>query len=168
VAGTPPIYRTRDGGAHWTKSTVQPPGGELDSGAEFSGIPVAGGDAAVAFDLDQPQQTLIYRSADGGDSWQPVRPHGPTSRWSVDIRTPDSWILIHANQFLSTDDGGRTWGHTTMDRGIGPIDASYYEYAPAIYFPTRSIGWVRDVATSRLWRTTTAGRTWVRIAIPRT
>jgi photosystem II stability/assembly factor-like uncharacterized protein len=169
AAGTPPIYRTRDGGARWTKTAVQPPAGMLDSGAEFSGIPVvAGTRAAVAFDLGQPRQTLIYRSTDTGDSWQPVRPPGPTSRWNVDIRTPDSWILIHANKLLSTDDGGRTWSHTTMNRRLAPIAVSYYDYAPAVYFPTRTIGWVHVFATPQLWRTTTAGRTWVRITIPGT
>ena len=55
-----------------------------------------------------------------------------------------------------------------MDRSLGPIAAGYYDYAPSIYFPTRSIGWVHAFDTPQLWRTTTAGRTWIRITIPRT
>ena len=168
LAGTPPIYRTRDAGAHWAKTTVQPPGGDLGSGAEFAGIPVVtSGRAAVAFDLDR-QRTLIYRSSDRGGSWQPVRPPGRASLWAVDIRTAQSWILIHADQLLRTDDAGRTWTHTTMHHRFAAITNSYYDFAPLIDFSTHSTGWVRELEPSRLWRTSTAGRTWTEVTIPRT
>jgi photosystem II stability/assembly factor-like uncharacterized protein len=168
VAGTPPIYRTRDGGAHWTRTAVQPRGGDPGSGAQFAGIPVvASGRAAVALDLDR-RSTLIYHSSDGGDSWQPMRPPGPASIWAVDIRTPQNWILIHADQLFATDDAGRTWTRTTTDHHFGEITSSYHDFAPLIDFPTHSTGWVRQVEPARLWHTSTAGRTWTEVTIPRT
>ena len=131
VAGAPPIYRTRDGGAHWVATTVQAPGGDLTSGAQFAGIPVAAsGRAAVALDLDR--HTVMYRSIDGGTSWQPVHPPGQASLWAVDVLTPDTWILIHDNQLLRTDNGGRTWTHLTMSRRFGAISSSYDDFAPVI------------------------------------
>jgi photosystem II stability/assembly factor-like uncharacterized protein len=170
AAGTPPIYRTRDGGKNWTTTLVQPAGGAPGAGAQFSGIPVldAEGQGAVPFDLGQPQQTLIYRSHDRGNSWQPVRPPGPAGRWAVDIRTPESWILIHGNQLLATDDAGHSWTRTTMSHRFGAITASYYDFAPVLDFPTRTTGWIVEFDTARLWRTASAGRTWTSIAIPLT
>lgn len=168
VAGAPPIYRTGDGGAHWTTTTVPPPGGDLSSGAQFLGIPVtASGHAAVALDFDR-HGTVIYRSVDGGSTWHPVRPPGRASLWAVDVHTPDTWTLIHDDQLLRTDDGGRSWTHITMDRRFGAISSSFYDFAPVVDFPTRSAGWVREFDTSQLWHTTTAGRTWTQVGIPRT
>lgn len=145
-------------------------GGALDAGAGFSGIPVldAVGRGAVAFDQNQPQQTLIYRTRDGGSTWLPVRPPGPASRWAVELRTPDSWILIHGNQLLATNSAGRSWTHITISHQYAAISTGYYHPAPVIDFSTRTVGWVVEFDTGRLWRTTTAGRTWTRIPIPHT
>jgi photosystem II stability/assembly factor-like uncharacterized protein len=96
-----------------------------------------------------------------------VRPAGPAALWAVDIRTPNSWILIRADQLLATDDAGRSWTHTAMDHHFDAIIQSYYDFAPLIDFPTHSTGWVREVEPARLWRTTTAGRTWTEVTIPR-
>lgn len=168
AAGTPSIYRSRDGGKHWTACRVSPAGDVRNSGAMFGDIPVVvGSRGAAPFYPDRTRQPLIYRSSDAGASWQPVRPPGRTLPWHIDIRTPTSWILIHGDQRLSTDDSGRTWQRTTMDHHFGAISAGYYDFAPVIAFSTRTIGWVVESGTHRLWRTTTAGRRWTRIDIPR-
>jgi photosystem II stability/assembly factor-like uncharacterized protein len=167
--GRPPIYRTLDGGQHWTEGSARSAGGRDGYGSGFTGLPrVSGRQAAVAFDLDEPQQSLIYRSNDGGTTWQPIRPPGPTSRWAVDIRTPESWVLIHGNQLLRTDDAGNTWMHITMDRHLTPETGGYYSYAPGVDFATPTTGWVVEFDPGKLWRTTSAGHLWTQVAIPGT
>jgi photosystem II stability/assembly factor-like uncharacterized protein len=173
AAGVPPLYRSRDGGAYWTPMSVHcsrcgPDSAGFSYGAMFSGLPVISGqDAAVAFDLGKPQQTVIYRSIDGGSHWQPIRPPGPTSRWSPELRSPDSWILAHGARLLRTDNAGRSWTRSTMDRSFPDLSTGgSYVYAPHLLFDGPSIGWVVELDRAQLWRTTSGGRSWTRIAIP--
>ena len=65
----------------------------------------------------------LFRSGDGGESWNTLRERGNESWLSVKIRfdpaTDDAIYLITGRQLLETTDGGETW--VSIGRSLGPM-----------------------------------------------
>ena len=118
------VYKSVDGGAHWTKA--------LDSGAEIgvSDLAICAGNPSLLFagtwhthrppwstypPIDGPGGGL-YRSEDAGKSWTRLSsglPEGDWGRVGVDVG-PDGkrvYALIQAKKsgLYRSDDGGNTW-----------------------------------------------------------
>lgn len=177
AGGPAPLYRSVDGGARWTSVDLARPPGSLDDGDGFIGIPVLNGaDGAVGFRVDGSSPaaatTLVYRSSDGGTTWQPVTPPGPRTYQCVDTVTATSWRLIAGDQLVVTDDAGRTWHTTTMNQNFGQLACGGAEFGgPEVDFTGEGIGWItyaRSPVPTTLWRTTDGGTTWTRLAVPGT
>lgn len=163
-----PLYETTNGGKTWIKRRVAaPPGGPIDSGSGFAGVPlVSRSRGAVGYTIDgSPLRSVVYVSTDRGAAWRPVTPPGPPEGWVVDAISGTSWRLVDGDHILATDNAGRTWRTITSNVTF----RIYYAYddptPPVVDFVTSQTGWI---AGTSLWRTTSGGRTWHRLAVPGT
>ena len=125
------VYKSTDGGAHWTKS--------LDTGSEIgvSDLAICAGNSQLIFagtwhthrppwstyaPIDGPGGG-IYRSEDGGKTWSQLKgnglPEGDWGRIGLDV-APDGkrvYALIDAKKagLYRSDDGGNTWTLANAD-----------------------------------------------------
>jgi hypothetical protein len=156
------LWATRDGGATWNLQPLAVPAGYLDDQGSFWGAPTFfnrnDGVAARTFDNNQSTVLVIYRTSDGGRTWQPVRNAAPDSASSWSFPSQAEWILwdpYHTTMWRSTDQGTSwTRGSTT---GL-PGDA-----APVMTDDLH--GWAISINTgaSGLYVTGDGGRTWTAI-----
>jgi photosystem II stability/assembly factor-like uncharacterized protein len=114
VAGTA-LFTSDDGGRHWTRAPVLPPGTVYEGvaapapGVVFLAVPGGG-----------TQGAGLWMSSDGGSRWTTV-PDAPPSPSYVGFETPSDGVVIATNGLYLTDDGGATWA---MARGAGPATCS--------------------------------------------
>lgn len=117
------IYRSGERGEQWEKVTIagpldEPPrqrafafvsGETIDRGGPTAGLLVGTEDGA------------IYRSLDGGDSWDRVRERDPDGRAITGLNVEDAsgwiWASTAGQGVLRSTDGGTNWEATT--RGMG-------------------------------------------------
>ena len=106
------IYRTRDGGATWTKLTSGLPAS--DKGR--IGLDVFHGDPRVVFAVVEAagRESGVYRSADGGDTWTLWSALNPRPMYYSQIRADPSdrnrvYLLGSNRGFYVSDDGGRSF-----------------------------------------------------------
>jgi len=106
------IYRSGDGGATWTQITAHGlPGGVLGR----IGISVSGADGNRVYAIIEAARGGVYRSENGGDSWQLMNAdHSLTQRsWYfhhifADPKNADVVYVLNTS-ILRSIDGGRTW-----------------------------------------------------------
>lgn len=104
----------------------------------------------------------VFRSTDGGATWQPLEgwnPLSPDAVWFLDARR--GWLHDATGGLLTTEDGGSTW------KDASPPSADWkkpgFQYPPGMFrFKDAQNGWGWDVPD--LLRTRDGGRTWKKIA----
>src|SRR4051794_40188964 len=106
------IFRSRDGGATWSKLTNGLPSG--DKGR--IGLDIFRGDSRLIFAIVEApgRDSGVYRSADGGDTWEAWSSLNPRPMYYSQIRTDprdrNRVYLLGSNRgFYISDDGGRTF-----------------------------------------------------------
>ena len=102
------LYRTDDGGEHWSRTTTDP----------RPTVRIGGGDLAVPKvdpknpDVVYTTSTVTWRSADGGKSWTGIRgaPGGDDYQniW-INPNNPDTILLVSDQGAIVTVNGGVTW-----------------------------------------------------------
>lgn len=114
------IWRTRDGGAHWTRLTDGLPRRTGRIGLSlynkspnvlFAVVESDEGGRLGDFQ-DDSRAGGVFRSTNGGDSWQRLSPWAPRAFYFSQIRVqPDdsSRVYLHGFEVLVSDDGGRTF-----------------------------------------------------------
>jgi photosystem II stability/assembly factor-like uncharacterized protein len=158
------VYRTSDGGEHWTQVLVSAP--QL-AGEAFAAVELCPSDPNTAY---AGSELAVYRSEDAGQSWRLVSggvkgwgPPGVMAGWPIDMqcdpRDPNRVFANNYNggNFLS-EDGGRTWenasqgytGAQTRSIAVDPYDAS------RVYVAGRS----------GIWRTDDGGTSWYGLYYP--
>ena len=106
------IYRTRDGGATWTKLASGLPA--ADKGR--IGLDIFRGDPRVVFAVVEApgRESGVYRSGDGGETWELWSALNPRPMYYSQIRTDPKdrnrvYLLGSNRGFYVSDDGGRTF-----------------------------------------------------------
>lgn len=108
------LYKSTDGGSTWRKLTAGLPTGEQGLGR--IGIAIAPGNSQRLYaTVDARQLSGIYRSEDGGESWQRVSTDGRVfgrgsdfAELKVHPKNPDVVFSANVASYKSLD-GGKTW-----------------------------------------------------------
>jgi photosystem II stability/assembly factor-like uncharacterized protein len=99
------IFRSDDGGEHWTRSTDDP---RMIGGGQFHDIIVDPRDANTLF----ATQTSLYRSTDAGKTWESYTgaPSGADFNYVWIDPTNDKYMILAVDQGTEVSmDAGRTW-----------------------------------------------------------
>ncbi len=145
------LFATKDGGQTWTEAGGNPPRGGVAT-LQFL-TPFLGW-------LLTP--TELWRTADGGTTWQPLRTPGPPGFRRLALLNDHVGVVAGWGGIYYTDDGGASWSRRYRPKP----DPKLYLYG--VHFPTASDGWA--VGDDRhLLHTADGGRKWrrVRVAHPR-
>jgi len=148
------ILATVDGGATWAKQLVYyPPADGNSSDAQLRAIACIDAQHVVAVGYDD-LTTGIFRTADGGASWQKFAQAGTFPRLQLsDVVFADAsrgWAVSSgayslAPAIIRTTDGGRTW----TAQAAGPVEG-----LNAVSFVSATHGWVAGDAANILTTTT--------------
>lgn len=138
------FYKTENGGESWSPV--------LD-GSLRGEIRIV--DESVVFIADEDFDiTTIYRSVDGGDSWDEMSTFENPNLRDFYFLNESIGFAITASEFLKTVDGGETWVLST-----GPEDALGFQQ---ILFLNEQVGFLWNSATgASLYSTSNGGETWI-------
>jgi photosystem II stability/assembly factor-like uncharacterized protein len=138
------IYRSSDGGASWSRLPLGPPGTSLgrislaiapsDPNRIYALVALPATSANTGgFAPGDARTRGLYRSDDGGDSWQRLDPGNPQSccgqyysAIAVHPTDPDRFVIGGLN-LLASDDGGMTYSDVTpphVDQHDAAFDAA--------------------------------------------
>ena len=162
---TPPtIYRTVDGGQHWTGSRIPDPPGFTTSGGGNALQPGRASwfGSTVLFDaltyVEGKPNRHVFRSSDAGKTWAQVRIVVNADE-SVVFVTPLRWLRFVRPATLETTDEGLTWHAyaTGPQQGAAPV-------APNVVFADGSVGYA--AVRLSLERTVDGAEHWTALRMP--
>ena len=168
VNGSGRIYKTRDGGATWTKMLDQPGTyfrciGFLDSLHGFAG------NIGMDYFPNVSDATPLYRTDDGGVSWKPVTSISgdtPTGLCAIQIVTPKVIVaggrVGSPTHLMRSADGGATWASQSLGNQISMITDLYFS-SPDTGFVFGGTDANIQLANAVILRTVDAGKTWTKV-----
>jgi photosystem II stability/assembly factor-like uncharacterized protein len=156
--GTVYLYRTDDGGNHWSPVTLELPAEAenfelgIDKG-QMQFVSAEDGFLVVRMSGDATQ-TVVYLTNDGGDTWTLTPTLIPGAGESAFI-SPEEAIIYNGEQFYVTRDAARTWSTVSPDIVFGDAFAG-------MDFVNLNAGWIISVTDEHrsLYRTDDGGVTW--------
>ncbi|MBE0645711.1 MAG: T9SS type A sorting domain-containing protein [Bacteroidetes bacterium] len=156
--------RTTDGGSTWNDHGDFPRSGQS---AKFFYSDLQTGFAVRKHLGTQSEDTLIFRSVDGGNHWEPVFPWSATE--SIDINTlprgrwfrgADTGLVpLDGNRLLRTTDGGDSW---TVQSGLADIIGTETEMRIQ-WLDIRSARSMWIAAERKILRSDDAGVSWLSV-----
>jgi photosystem II stability/assembly factor-like uncharacterized protein len=146
------VYRTTDGGEHWSK-VLDPPLEHLSEA--MSSVELCPSNPNIAY---AGSNSAIYRSEDAGLTWEQVSggvdgwgPPGVKAGWPIDLQCdPHDTNRVFSNNYgggnFLSEDGGRTWQNASQ--GYTGATMASVEVSPVnparAYAAARSGGWYTD------------------------
>ncbi len=120
------LYKTTDGGAHWTKISKNPgfPGGILGK----IGVSVAASNTRVVYAIVQARDGGVFRSNDAGATWKRVNSEMKLRQRAfyymaifVDPTNPEVAYAPNVDALYKTKNGGKTWTELSPPHGDNHI-----------------------------------------------
>lgn len=141
------IKKSTDGGTSW--ADIADP-----SWSHIRKIALAPSAPGVLF---ASSSSGVFRSMDGGDSWQIVHSEGKVDSIAV---SPVDWkeVYIGSNVISKTLDGGQTWA--TISAPIPDEDYTFMNIAIAPSAPHILVASPWNTSTYLPWKSTDSGQTW--------
>jgi len=176
----PRVWRTSDGGSHWTAAALAAPRGGWGDWPDALGTPTGGVDAGVprivaaagAHVVLVPVRAgastlVIEKSADGGRTWHIASQlpasqsaslaasNGDAASWFQPVSGHD-WLVTAPGEIIATTDAGRTWRAAPSPAGLaGPSS-----------FTSLTRGFLQGSGSVAALATDDGGRTWTAQASP--
>lgn len=168
------VYRSRDAGRTWTKVSTP-----RRIGIAWLDVATSGGSLFLS-----TLHGALYRSDDGGRSWQTVRKRGPMLGTVQMLSSEQGFALVGGGDgayptFERTADGGKTWqpvrtGSLSV-RGVSVLDARHWwlwgwSGCEAVVLPAKGAGLLKKTGCNHalLLRTADAGLHWTATRMPST
>lgn len=167
------VFKTKDGGTTWQKT------GEFDTYPhsihffdDNNGVVVCREDASKKF--------KVYRTTNGGDSWQQLDPAGiPLTvgyettifSWTHFSGSKDAfWIGTTNGRIFMTKDKGLTWSLISTPYPAGADYGSSVESlgTMAVDDQNPDLGYILGLKTGKIHRTTDGGTTWTPLGFTET
>jgi photosystem II stability/assembly factor-like uncharacterized protein len=156
--GTVYLYRTDDGGNHWSPVNLELPAGaeNFELGIDKDQLQfVSAEDGFLVVRMSgDATQTAVYVTNDGGDTWT-LTPTLIPGAGESDFISPEEAIIYNGEQFYVTRDAARTWSTVAPDIVFGDSFAG-------MDFVNPNMGWIISVVDEHrsLYRTNDGGVTW--------
>lgn len=157
--GSPYLFRTDDGGAHWAPvSLLLPPGAEsAELSIERGQMKfLSSADGFIAMRLaSETYQLVIYATHDGGNTWT-FTPNTLPGSGVADFLSAEEAVVFSGDQFYVTHDAARTWRIVAADVKFGDMFTS-------MDFADPMSGWVVTMTPGghrALYRSSDGGLTW--------
>ena len=153
------LYRTDDGGSHWSHVALDVPPGSEDAQLSIDAIQfVNANDGFVSMQVSGATNgRAVYATHDAGKSWTLLPSFIPDGR-TADFVSADDGFIFDASRFQVTHDAGKTW------QAVEP-DIVFSESFMHMDFVNAMTGWVlaSNPTTFEIsvYKTTDGGRTWV-------
>jgi photosystem II stability/assembly factor-like uncharacterized protein len=178
--GTRTIYRTIDGGRHWTAQNSWY--GPYSMGRDnLLAIQLIFIDDRRGFVLDPVQSPpALYRTTDGGSTWEKLDlPTQLAPGWPLTFVDPDNGFLLadvgaamgqSAASVYRTSDGGRHWtrvAHVNYNSQSAGLSSNGDK--DGLIFRTTSVGWMTAysiVGPPPIWSTFDGGLSWTEENLP--
>lgn len=112
------LLATQDGGATWTELHLPAPDGAKRADKNLYDI-ISDGNGLI---IIAAEQGWVYRSPDGGKSWEAVSTGGKASYWTG-LMLDDGSILVAGltGKMARSTDSGKTWALIDIDNKISSI-----------------------------------------------
>jgi photosystem II stability/assembly factor-like uncharacterized protein len=158
------VYRTTDGGANWSKVTLDQFGSFQLSALQTTFVNAQDGWALVSLsEITNNRPGVLYRTTDGGANWTRIQaPVGGALQFmSEDV----GWIIggrvnYVRNLIYVTQDGGQTWVEQRLDLPSGYANANVMIGAPVFFSAQVGTIAVNLEKIVEIYLTADGGRTW--------
>lgn len=150
------IESTRNGGRHWTISTMKSVNG-LQTIANMTASGMHDLQPTFTVGTTRNPYVAVLRSADGGRRWGAMSPRlsvNPRDFWSVQTVGGTVAIAIASGRLWTSTNGARSWAYRSAD--------AFLNHATGLDFVNAQVGWVWKTTANgtRWWMTTSDGRQW--------
>ncbi|MDO8612266.1 MAG: YCF48-related protein [Dehalococcoidia bacterium] len=154
VAGHDVFFRSDDRGSTWEAVQSNLPGLDLHA---FAASPATEG-RLYAYSVGYG----LYRSADGGSTWDLLTAQAPQGTNSI-LELPDGTLLLGATDqgILRSEDGGKTWAQSRTGIDVGAIFAVKGDPKGVQLYAGTDHGVYVSIDGGRTWRATALDDTWV-------
>lgn len=164
--------RTLDGGATWDIGSV--PGGDS---LQFRDVHALDADNAWLMSAGPGDASRIYRTADGGRTWNLQFVNRDTSAfydcmgfWGGMAGAAFSDASQGRMVILTTGDGGKEWSHVAAERAPAPLagEGAFAASGTCLVTEGERHGWIGtgNTTVARVLRTSDQGRTWTAAPTP--
>ncbi len=103
-------------------------------------------------------ETIVYKTEDGGESWSDVFSSNEFAMSDLFFADEDhGWVVGSNRAIFHTSDGGETWSEQIVD------DADGWVFYETVFFQDQETGWV--AGNRNLYKTEDGGESWEQIRI---
>jgi photosystem II stability/assembly factor-like uncharacterized protein len=150
------IARSGDGGRTWTTSVV--PGRiYVNDRTNITALSMANSLVGYAGGIDGTYNYVLARTADGGQTWQPINGLFNQGFRKFEFVSPTTGFATGYNDLYRTTDSGQSWQPVHLNQYGSPADVDFVD---------AQVGYALD-EYANVYKTTDGGTTWTNMQLNR-